>query len=154
MHYFIIFIIATCLVSLCVILHYEALRWLGLTLGAHVHKRIGVLLAMFGLLIAHILEIWIFAIGYILVQHGVELGHIKGIEHGNLIDFVYYSSVVYTTVGFGDLVPIGPIRMLTAAEGLTGLALVTWSASFTFLAMQRFWPHPLASPHKKSGERD
>jgi len=57
-------------------------------------------------------------------------------------------------VGFGDLVPIGPIRMLTAAEGLTGLALVTWSASFTFLAMQRFWPHPLASPHKKSGERD
>ena len=145
MHYFVILIIASCIVSICVILHYEALRFLGSTLGAHVHKRIGVLLVMFGLLIAHILEIWIFAIGYILVQHGIELGHIQGIEQGNLIDFVYYSSVVYTTVGFGDLVPVGAIRMLTAAEGLTGLALITWSASFTFMAMQRFWPHPLAN---------
>lgn len=154
MHYFVILIIASCIVSICVILHYEALRWLGSTLGAHVHKRIGVLLVMFGLLIAHILEIWIFAIGYILVQHGIELGHIQGIEQGNLIDFVYYSSVVYTTVGFGDLVPVGAIRMLTAAEGLTGLALITWSASFTFMAMQRFWPHPLANSHKKPGERD
>ncbi|HNJ38738.1 MAG TPA: two pore domain potassium channel family protein, partial [Nitrosomonas sp.] len=98
MHYFVILIIASCIVSICVILHYEALRFLGSTLGAHVHKRIGVLLVMFGLLIAHILEIWIFAIGYILVQHGIELGHIQGIEQGNLIDFVYYSSVVYTTV--------------------------------------------------------
>ncbi|MBK7353303.1 MAG: two pore domain potassium channel family protein [Nitrosomonas sp.] len=154
MHYFTILIIAACIVSLCVILHYEALRWLGSTLGAHVHKRIGVLLTMFGLLIAHILEIWIFAIGYILVQHGIELGHIQGIEQSNLIDFVYYSSVVYTTVGFGDLVPVGAIRMLTAAEGLTGLALITWSASFTFMAMQRFWPHPLENSHKKPGERD
>ncbi|HNE59072.1 MAG TPA: two pore domain potassium channel family protein, partial [Nitrosomonas sp.] len=93
MHYFVILIIASCIVSICVILHYEALRFLGSTLGAHVHKRIGVLLVMFGLLIAHILEIWIFAIGYILVQHGIELGHIQGIEQGNLIDFVYYSSV-------------------------------------------------------------
>ena len=154
MHYFTILIIAACIVSICVILHYEALRWLGATLGAHVHKRIGVLLVMFGLLIAHILEIWIFAAGYILVQHGIEFGHIEGIEHGDLIDFVYYSSVVYTTVGFGDLVPVGAIRMLTAAEGLTGLALITWSASFTFMAMQRFWPHPLANSHKNPGERD
>ena len=154
MHYFLILIIAACIVSICVILHYEALRWLGATLGAHVHKRIGVLLVMFGLLIAHILEIWIFAAGYILVQHGIEFGHIEGIEHGDLIDFVYYSSVVYTTVGFGDLVPVGAIRMLTAAEGLTGLALITWSASFTFMAMQRFWPHPLAKKKKKPGERN
>ncbi len=40
----------------------------------------------------------------------------------------------------------GGTRMLSAAEGLAGLALITWSASFTFLAMKRFWPHPLDEP--------
>jgi len=30
------------------------------------------------------------------------------------------------------------------------LSLITWSASFTFLAMQRFWPTPLSD----DGEAD
>jgi hypothetical protein len=40
--------------------------------------------------------------------------------------------------------------MLTAAEGLAGLSLITWSASFTFIAMQRFWPHALRGSQGKS----
>ncbi len=52
---------------------------------------------------------------------------------------MYYSAMVYTTVGFGDQVPLGAIRMLTSAEALAGFALITWSASFTFLQMQRVW---------------
>lgn len=151
-HHFVILLISAIIVAFCVILHYEALRFLGRALGAHVHKRIGVLLVMFGLLIAHILEIWIFAFGFMIVHHSAGYGHIRGIENGDIIDYVYYSSVVYTTVGFGDLVPVGAIRMLTAAEGLAGLAMITWSASFTFMAMQRFWPHPLAGFHKKSDD--
>jgi hypothetical protein len=47
--------------------------------------------------------------------------------------------MVYTTVGFGDLIPSGPIKMITCAEALAGLALITWSASFTYLQMQRLW---------------
>jgi ion channel len=149
----IVFVIAGMVVTFSVVLHYEALRFLGQTLGKHVHKRIGMLLVMLGLLIAHILEIWVFAFGYMILQHGLGLGYITGMEKGNLMDYVYYSSVVYTTIGFGDLLPVGAMRMLTAAEGLAGLALITWSASFTFLAMQRFWPHPLedseANKHHK-----
>lgn len=142
-HHLVALGISGIVVTLCVALHYEALRFLGRMLGKHIHKRIGVLLVMLGLLLAHVLEIWIFAIGYMVVQQGVGFGYISGMENGNFMDYVYYSSVVYTTVGFGDLLPVGAIRMLTAAEGLAGLALITWSASFTFLAMQRFWPHPL-----------
>lgn len=142
-HHFIALAISGVVVTLCVALHYEALRFLGRMLGMHVHKRIGVLLVMLGLLLAHVLEIWIFAIGYMFVQQGVGFGYISGMENGNFMDYVYYSSVVYTTLGFGDLLPVGAIRMLSAAEGLAGFALITWSASFTFLAMQRFWPHPL-----------
>ena len=137
-------------VTLCVILHYEALRFLSRAVGVHVHKRIGVLIVMLGLLLAHVLEIVIFALGYMLMQHSVNMGHITGLDEASLFDFIYYSSVVYTTVGFGDLLPVGAIRMLSAAEGLAGLAMITWSASFTFLAMQRLWPHLLSSSQRDS----
>ncbi|MBY0484874.1 MAG: potassium channel family protein [Nitrosomonas sp.] len=131
------------IVTACVVLHYEALRFLSRTVGIHMHKRIGVLVVMLGLLVAHVLEILIFALGYLVMQYGLGLGHITGMTEDNLFDFIYFSSVVYTTVGFGDLLPVGAIRILTAAEGLAGLAMITWSASFTFLAMQRLWPHLL-----------
>jgi hypothetical protein len=31
---------------------------------------------------------------------------------------------------------------MTGLEALTGLVMITWSASFTFLEMQRDWPPP------------
>jgi Ion channel len=134
---------AAFVIVICVIVHYEALRFLGQTLGAHVHRRIGILLVMFGLLLAHMVEIWIFAFGYwIATLAGLELGHIAGVDNPGAFDYMYLSVMAYTTVGFGDVVPVGAIRMLAAAEALTGLSLITWSASFTFLAMQRFWPAP------------
>ena len=138
------------IVTACVVLHYEALRFLSRTVGIHMHKRIAVLVVMLGLLVAHVLEILIFALGYIVMQYGLGLGHITGMSEGNLFDFIYFSSVVYTTVGFGDLLPVGAIRILTAAEGLAGLAMITWSASFTFLAMQRLWPHLLTQSDRNS----
>ncbi len=143
-------VISASVVTVCVILHYETLRFLSRAVGIHVHKRIGVLVVMLSLLLAHVLEIMIFALGYMLMQHGTGLGHITGMDEGNFFDFIYFSSVVYTTVGFGDLLPVGAIRMLSAAEGLAGLALITWSASFTFLAMQRLWPHLLSQSERDS----
>ncbi|NIQ12844.1 MAG: two pore domain potassium channel family protein, partial [Candidatus Dadabacteria bacterium] len=46
----------------------------------------------------------------------------------------------YTSLGMGDIYPLGrPIRFLTGLESLTGLVLITWTASFLFIEMQRFW---------------
>ncbi|MFT5173541.1 MAG: hypothetical protein ACI8W7_001718 [Gammaproteobacteria bacterium] len=60
--------------------------------------------------------------------------------HGNVLyDHVNYSAAVYTTVGFGDIVPIGTFKLLTGTEALVGLGLITWSASFTFFEMQAAW---------------
>ena len=136
--------LATVIAVVCVAMHYEALRLLGRTIGVHVHRRIGVLLVMLGLLFAHALEIWVFALGYAFADWAPNMGSIGGVERPDVIDYMYLSSMVYTTVGFGDLTPVGAMRMLSAAEALTGLAMITWSASFTFLAMQKFWPAPLS----------
>lgn len=69
-----------------------------------------------------------------------RLGERDGIENAELFDYVYHSAMLYTTVGFGNIVPGGDIRFVSGMEALIGLVTITWSASFTFLEMQRNWP--------------
>ena len=131
-------LIAMLLVGICVIIHYETLRLLSrraLVPGQHRWLILG---SVFGALIAHVLEIWIFGAGYWAAVEVLELGRIVAAVR-DPFDYVYYSAMVYTTVGFGDLVPEGGIRMISSTEALLGLSLITWSASFTYLQMQRVW---------------
>ena len=130
---------AIALVSLCVVLHYETLvllERLSRRLGRH---RWTTLITVHCLLFAHVVEIWVFGLGYYLAETYLDLGQVVPLEEPDWFHHVYYSAMVYTTVGFGDLVPTGAIRMLSSTEALAGLSLVTWSASFTFLQMQRSW---------------
>ena len=66
------------------------------------------------------------------------------------LDYVYFSAITNTTVGFGDFVPSGPVRFLAGMGALTGLVLITWSASFTFLEMQRYWDGRQAGGRRNS----
>ena len=38
-----------------------------------------------------------------------------------------------------DLAPVGAVRFLSGTEALTGFVLITWSASFTYPEMERYW---------------
>jgi hypothetical protein len=64
-------------------------------------------------------------------------GQLEGNYNGTLLDSAYFSFTTYSTLGFGDIQPMGDIRFLTGLESLTGLVLVTWSASFLYFEMQR-----------------
>ena len=133
-------LIAVGLATFIVFLHYEVLNLLARVLShlAWVGRpRIAILFGT--LLIVHIVEIWIFACGYRFAEWHGGLGQIKGQHEQAFLDYVYYSSVTFTTVGYGDLVPVGPIRFVAAMEALSGLMLITWSASFIYLEMARFW---------------
>ena len=66
-------------------------------------------------------------------------GTLEGNFGGSLLDCVYFSFTTYTTLGFGDVVPHGDLRYLTGLESLTGLLLITWTASFLYLEMTRYW---------------
>ena len=129
------------IVSLIIALHYEALRLCIRFLPALAHRRRRrVVILILVILFTHAIEMWIFGIGYYLMLGIDGFGAITGESPTiTVIDHVYYSAMVYTTVGFGDLIPSGPIRFTTGMEALTGLVMITWSASFTFLEMQRDW---------------
>jgi hypothetical protein len=128
------------LVSLAVLIHYEMLFRLSRIIPRlKMRHRFRVVIGIFGSLLAHIIEIWIFAIGYYLMIHSGKFGTLTGNISHTILDCAYFSFVTYTSLGIGDIVPEGNIRFVTGLEALTGLVLITWSASFLFIEMQKFW---------------
>ncbi|MDX1519103.1 MAG: ion channel [Gammaproteobacteria bacterium] len=130
------------IVSLCVMVHYEMLARISSVLPTlKIIPRIKILVGVLGALIAHIMEIWIFALGYYLLIKTGKFGDLVGSAGNGLIDYAYYSFVTYTSLGFGDVLPTDHLRFLTGLETLTGLVLIAWTASFMFLEMQKYWRH-------------
>ncbi len=92
-----------------------------------------------GLFLAHVVEIWLFGVLSWLLGNLEGGGTITGQSLSGLPDYVYFSAVTYTTLGYGEVYPVGPMRFIFGTEALIGFMLITWSASVTFLQMQRFW---------------
>ena len=121
-------------------LHYEGLSWLARWL-AHCkgpHRR-RVLRAVVGLMALHVTEIWIFGATYLLALGIPGAGSISGAPAAGILDAVYLSAMSFSTVGFGDVAPQGPIRFIAGTEAVLGLFLIAWSATFTFLEMEQNW---------------
>ena len=128
------------IVVLAVLLHYEASAVLSRFVGTtRMRQRPRMLVLIFGLMLAHVAEIWLFAVGAWLLLGFGGTGRLAGPHDTALLDVVYVSATTYTTLGYGDFVPVGHLRFLFGMEALCGLVLVTWSASLTFLEMQRHW---------------
>lgn len=131
------------LIITAVLIHHESLIRLSGWLGRMPHGYSGhlrLVIAVFGVLIAHTIEVWLFASAFYFMHHTEGWGELTGNYNGDFIDTVYFSFTTFTTVGYGDIEPLGALRYLTGLEGLTGLVLITWSASFLFVEMQRYWP--------------
>ncbi len=131
-------------ISLAVLVHYEGLLFASRTLQrVGGQQRIKVLYGIFSMLALHVTEIWIFGVTLWLLFKWPACGHMvsgmTALGAPGLLDSVYLSAVTYTTVGFGDVVPVGPIRFMAGTEALTGFVMIGWSASFTYLEMERFW---------------
>ncbi len=136
-----VFILNALLVVLVVLIHHEALlRLSGLLNKMRQSHRFRLIVAVFGVLLAHTAEVWTFAVAYFFMHHAPGWGELSGNFSGSFLDAVYFSFTTFTTLGYGDIQPIGDLRYLTGIEGLTGFVLITWSASFLFVEMQRYWP--------------
>jgi hypothetical protein len=135
-----IYFINSVLIASAVLIHYEVLRWMSLLIPRlAIRPRLRVLFGVFGALTAHVTQIWLFGIAYYWVGTYGKLGALTGNTDGSLMDSVYFSFTTYTSLGFGDIEPIGDLRFLAGLEALTGLVLIAWTASFMYLEMSRYW---------------
>ncbi|MEO1718155.1 MAG: ion channel, partial [Planctomycetota bacterium] len=86
------------------------------------------------LLVTHVGQVLIYAATHTGLDHlyGERVGVLAMSADGSLIERVYFSGVVFSTLGFGDIVPAGPIRLMVAVQAITGLMLIAWSAALTY----------------------
>ena len=128
------------LIALATFVHYEVLGTLSLRLPAlPVPRRAKVLVVVFGAVVAHGVEIGLYGFGLFLLASHAGVGGFMRPAETTLMTCLYFSAETYSSLGFGDLAPVGPIRLLAGVEALNGLLLIGWSASFLYIAMEQFW---------------
>jgi hypothetical protein len=126
------------LVLVSVGVHYEALRFASaLEVRQALPQRVRVAAGVLVAFVAHSFEALLFAIGWVfLIRVGVaELS----VPAPDFVDVLYFSFSTYTSLGYGDIVPVGDARLLAGIESLLGLVLIAWTASFTYLEMREHW---------------
>ena len=128
------------LVVLSTIIHYEMLRGLTALLPrwtwAARTQLIGVILGAF---VAHAAEIVLYAAALFLMSGVFGLGTLGVQEKLSFTVALYFSAETFTSLGYGDVVPSGSLRLIAGVVALNGLLLIGWTASYTYLAMERLW---------------
>ena len=84
--------------------------------------------AILGLFLLHGVEIWIYIFLYQLI------GAVDGLRHA-----VYFSTITYGAIGYGDTEMAEEWRLVSAIEGINGIILIGWSTAFfvTLVARMR-----------------
>lgn len=140
-----------CLVLLVAtfVMHYEVLGLLSTALPKlGVQRRLKVMIVVFVTFAAHAVQILLYALAYyfLVARFGSDVLH--GLGAHALMNCIYFSAETFTSLGYGDILPVGPPRLLVGVEALNGLLLIGWSASYYFVTMERFW-----GPSKDSRNR-
>ncbi len=128
--------LATAMVTLTVAVHLAGLLGLLWLLRNRAHRvrahdsHIGqvslLVVVVLGLLACHSVEIWLYAATF------WAIGAIPDFETA-----LYFSTVTFTTIGYGDVVLDRQWRMFGAIEAANGLILFGWSTAFLFSVTSR-----------------
>src|SRR5262249_24503577 len=134
-------VVTAALVIASVFLHLGALLRLSARWPMHAQSppQVRVALMVLAVIVVHLVEIALFAVGMAVLSEWNICGQVRGTSETTAWrDYFYFSAFTYTTLG-GHHTATGDLRLLIAVESLAGLVLITWTASFFFLVMQRFW---------------
>ena len=131
--------LGTLLISVNVIIHTVGLvvlaRWMSWIVRwfrLHRHslgKTIAMVTTVLGLFLVHTIEVWVWAFAYLAI------GVVDALE-----DAVYFSTVTFSTVGYGDITPAADWRVFAALEGMNGFILIGWSIAYLIAASTRHGP--------------
>jgi voltage-gated potassium channel Kch len=85
-----------------------------------------VLFVVLGIFAIHTVEIWLYALLYLALDalHDFEAA-------------LYFSTVTFATLGYGDIVLSAQWRLISAIEAANGLILFGWSTAFLISVMVR-----------------
>ena len=133
-------IISLVLVAATIAVHYETLR---ITSQRVTHFKIAprwrIIIILVAALASHLVHSLLYAIAYLALERIGGFGTLGGPRGHDLEDAFYFSITSYTTLGIGDLYPTGALRVISGIEALNGLVMVGWTASMTYLYMEKFW---------------
>jgi voltage-gated potassium channel Kch len=124
--------IATAMVVMTVLIHLLGLALLMRLLRSHTRmfRKLTImpltllLAATVGIIAIHTLEIWVYALLYL------QLNAFSHFEQA-----LYFSTVTYATIGYGDVVMPHQWRILGAIEGAAGIIMLGWSTAFVVSLM-------------------
>ncbi|WP_375162743.1 potassium channel family protein [Mesorhizobium sp. Mes31] len=131
-------LIGTVIISLTVLVHTFGLIAITHAMGYLVarfrmHGRRSRIVAMIsvvmGLFAVMTTEVWLWAGLYRLLNIFVDFE-----------TALYFSTITFATVGYGDVVPAHGWRMLAALEGVNGFLLIGWSTAYLIAAGTRIGP--------------
>ncbi|NJM30375.1 MAG: two pore domain potassium channel family protein [Rhizobiales bacterium] len=126
--------IATLMVMLTVVIHFAGLialmrllEWRGHHLKAHesvLGQGLLLIIVVLGLVAIHSVEIWAYALLYFAA------GAVGDFEAS-----LYFSTVAFSSLGYGDIVLGHEWRLVSAIEAVNGLILIGWSTAFLLSLM-------------------
>ncbi len=103
----------------------------GQSLKSHIRKIMVAVFCIIGIFFLITLHIWLWALTYMLLQ----VQELKTLE-----DCVYFSTVTFTTLGFGDIVLKDQWRVLSGIEAANGIVILGWSTAIIFDVMTTLYP--------------
>jgi hypothetical protein len=120
-------ILATIMVLVIIFIHLIGLAILTRLLRSHsrVMRRVRLLPftillgASVGIIMIHTIEIWLYAGVYLAAG-----------AFGNFEEALYFSTVTYASVGYGDMLLPHDWRIFGAIEGPVGIIMLGWSTAF------------------------
>jgi hypothetical protein len=132
------------LIALTIVIHgFGTMTWLRYLLARntladgriHPAKVLKVLISTAIVLITlHIIEIFVWALAYIVV---LPDGELQSLESA-----FYFSAVTFTTLGYGDITLSSDWRLLSGLQAIDGILLIGWTTAFLFAVLQRAWSQP------------
>ena len=130
--------LGTLVISITVLIHtfglIEITRAMGyltnrFRMHGHRSRVVAMLSVVFGLFLLLTVEVWFWAVVYRLI------GAFPDFEHA-----LYFSTVAFSTVGFGDIIPAYEWRLLGALEAINGFLMIGWSTAYLIAASTRVGP--------------
>lgn len=128
--------ISIALIFLTLSLHYIVFRQVSAILfhwGCPCFR--GLTLAVTAITLAHVIEAAAFAIGFWWGDVVLDIGSFDTVQGMTWMDYFYFSLVNFTTLGRGDIVPTGHLRLLAAIEAFVGFLMITASGSYILQVM-------------------